>query len=257
MKVNVEVLKALELHKEMFGDELYSELQIPKFEDTSVKKHTGLGNIPTPATKTTKTKILSPSSSPTKEVIDSAVSIPNLREKICNCLKCPLGSSRKSFVFGEGNPEARLMVIGEGPGADEDIQGKPFVGRAGQLLTDILKAIKFSRDEVFIANIVKCRPPANRTPFEDEITACKPYLIKQIELIKPAFILCLGTTAIQALLERKGTLGSFRKNVFDFHGAKMMVTFHPAALLRNPNWKRDTWEDVQALRKLYDDKFPA
>ncbi|MBK7266059.1 MAG: uracil-DNA glycosylase [Ignavibacteriales bacterium] len=257
MKVKEEVLKALELQKEMFGDELYAELQIPKFEDQTVKKQAGLGNLPTAAPTVPPRTVTSLSLSPTKAVIDSTVSIPDLREKISSCLKCPLGPTRKNFVFGEGNPEARLMVIGEGPGADEDIHGKPFVGRAGQLLTDILKAIKFSRDEVFIANIVKCRPPANRTPFENEIESCRPYLIRQIELIKPSFILCLGSTAVQALLERKGTLGSFRKNVYDLYGAKVMATFHPAALLRNPNWKRDTWEDVQALRKLYDEKFPG
>ena len=146
------------------------------------------------------------------------------------------------------------MVIGEGPGADEDMQGKPFVGRAGKLLTDILKAINFERDEVYIANIVKSRPPGNRTPFPSEMDACMPYLLKQVELIKPKLILCLGLTAAKGLLKRNDTLTNFRGKVYDyFSGVKVMVTYHPAALLRNPNWKRGCWEDVQAFRKLYDE----
>ncbi len=145
------------------------------------------------------------------------------------------------------------MVIGEGPGADEDAQGLPFVGRAGKLLTDILKAINFGRDEVYIANVVKCRPPGNRTPLPQEMDSCMPYLRKQIKLIKPKLILCLGLTAAQGLLKRRESLTSMRGKVFDFENVKVMVTFHPAALLRNPNWKRDCWEDVKKFRKLYDE----
>lgn len=257
MNLKEEVVKSLRLQQEQFGDDLYTELHLPKFEK---KEHSAPEKIFVPPAQPQKTvaapKLTGPQY-PSPEVVASSASLDELRGNICNCLKCSLGPLRKNFVFGEGNPNARVMVIGEGPGADEDLQGKPFVGRAGQLLTDILKAIKFSREDVFIANIVKCRPPANRTPFDSEIHECRPYLIRQIELIKPSFILCLGSTAVQAMLERKGTLGSFRKKVFDIHGAQMMVTFHPAALLRNPGWKRDTWEDVQAFRKLYDDKFPS
>ncbi len=257
MNLKDEIIKSLRLQQEQFGDELYTELHLPKFEK---KEHPAPEQIFAPPVQTKQT-VTAPKPAgpqyPTHEVVSASATLEELRQNICNCLKCSLGALRKNFVFGEGNPHARVMVIGEGPGADEDLQGKPFVGRAGQLLTDILKAIKFSREEVFIANIVKCRPPANRTPYDSEIQECRPYLIRQIELIKPSFILCLGSTAVQALLERKGTLGSFRKKVFDIHGAQMMVTFHPAALLRNPGWKRDTWEDVQAFRKLYDDKFPS
>ena len=160
---------------------------------------------------------------------------------------------RNKFVFGSGNPNADVMVIGEGPGAEEDKQGLPFVGRAGQLLTDILKAIKFSREEVFIGNIVKCRPPDNRTPLPEEMETCIPYLAKQIELIKPKLILCLGLTAAKGLLKKKDSLTSLRGQVFEYEGIKTMVTFHPAALLRNPNWKKDCWVDVQKFRKLYDE----
>jgi DNA polymerase len=145
------------------------------------------------------------------------------------------------------------MVIGEGPGAEENKQGLPFVGRAGQLLTDILKAIKFSREEVYIGNIVKCRPPDNRTPLPDEMDTCIPYLKKQIELIKPKMILCLGLTAAKGLLKKKESLTALRGKIFYYDGMKVMVTFHPAALLRNPNWKKDCWEDVKKFRKLYEE----
>jgi DNA polymerase len=171
---------------------------------------------------------------------------------ICNCQKCVLGATRNKFVFGSGNPDADVIVIGEGPGADEDAQGLPFVGRAGRLLTDILKAINFNREDIYIANIVKCRPPGNRTPSPQEMDACLPYLKKQIGLIKPKLILCLGLTAAQGLLKKKDSLTNMRGKVFEFENAKVIVTFHPAALLRNPNWKRDCWEDVKKFRKLYD-----
>ncbi|MEJ2506106.1 MAG: uracil-DNA glycosylase, partial [Ignavibacteriaceae bacterium] len=152
-----------------------------------------------------------------------------------------------------GNPNADVMCVGEGPGAEEDKQGLPFVGRAGQLLTDILKAIKFERDEVYIANIVKCRPPGNRTPLPDEMDTCLPYLRKQYELIQPKLILCLGLTAAKGLLKSRESLTSMRGKIYEFEDAKVMVTYHPAALLRNPNWKRPCWEDLKKFKQLYDD----
>ena len=164
-----------------------------------------------------------------------------------------MGKTRNKFVFGVGNPNAKVMAIGEGPGADEDKLGEPFVGRAGKLLNDILKAIKFTREEIYIANVVKCRPPNNRTPLPNEMDTCMPYLVKQIELIKPKLILCLGLTAAQAILKKKDSLTKMRGEVFEFQNAKVMVTYHPAALLRNPNWKRGCWEDVQKFRKLFDE----
>ncbi len=183
-------------------------------------------------------------------------SISGLEVKINKCEKCSLGKTRKNFVYGTGNPNADVMVIGEAPGADEDEQGLPFVGRAGKLLTDILKAINFSREEIFICNILKCRPPENRNPNPEEILKCEPYLIKQIELIKPKLILCVGTFAGQTMLRVKEPLGKMRGKFYNIKfgntEVKVMVTYHPAALLRNPNWKKPTWEDVQLFRSEYD-----
>lgn len=164
----------------------------------------------------------------------------------------PLDQTRKNPVFGVGNPMADLMVIGEAPGADEDEQGEPFVGRAGQLLTKILEAIQFKREDVYIANILKSRPPNNRDPLPAEVEAHVPVLYKQIALIQPKIILCVGKTSGTTLLNQQTTLGALRQKFHDFHGLPLLVTYHPAALLRNPNWKRPTWEDVQLLRKRYE-----
>ena len=184
----------------------------------------------------------------------SSTSLADLEALIQDCQKCRLGETRNKLVFGKGSPTAGVMVIGEAPGADEDMQGEPFVGRAGQLLTKMLEAINFSRDEVFIANMLKSRPPNNRDPKPDELEACEPYLWKQILLIKPKMILCMGRIAAVSLLKNKETaLGKMRGNVYDFYGVKVMATYHPAALLRNPDWKRPAWEDLQQFRKLYDE----
>ena len=189
----------------------------------------------------------------TKELWESDSNLNDLDRHICTCTKCRLGATRTKFVFGVGNPDADVLVIGEAPGADEDAQGEPFVGRAGQLLNKILAAVNFKREEVYIANILKCRPPNNRRPSPDEVEQCEPYLWKQIELIKPKFILCLGLTAAQTLLKTEESLTSLRASIHNYHGVPTFVTYHPAALLRNPNWKRPAWEDVQKLRKMYDD----
>jgi len=172
---------------------------------------------------------------------------------INNCLNCRLGQTRNQFVFGTGNPNADILIIGEAPGADEDKQGVPFVGRGGKLLTDILKAIDFKREEVFIANIIKCRPPENRRPLEDEVHQCEPYLQKQIELINPKFILALGLTAIDTLLKDKHKMADTRGKLIKYKGRILITTYHPAALLRNPALKKETWKDVQMLRDLYKD----
>jgi len=179
--------------------------------------------------------------------------LPILHDAIHTCMECRLGSTRNSFVFGSGNPNADIMIIGEAPGADEDAQGLPFVGAAGKLLTKILEAIEFSRDEVYIANIIKCRPPENRRPEKDEIAQCEPYLQKQIELIKPAFILALGLTAVNTLFKKNHQMQDIRGKVMNYHGVSLLATYHPAALLRNPNWKKPAWEDVQLLRSMYDE----
>ncbi len=181
-----------------------------------------------------------------------APSLPVLYENIHTCLNCKLGATRTKFVFGVGNPNADLLVIGEALGADEDAQGEPFVGRGGQLLTKILEAVNFSRDEVYIANIIKCRPPENRRPEADEVEQCEPYLYKQIELIQPKLMLALGLTAVNTLLKAKHTMGAIRGKTLEYRGIPLIATYHPAALLRNPEWKRSTWEDVQLVRKMYD-----
>jgi DNA polymerase len=180
-------------------------------------------------------------------------SLDALNQMICNCMKCPLGQTRTKFVFGVGNPKAKLMVIGEAPGADEDKQGEPFVGRAGQLLNKILEAVKFTREEVFICNILKCRPPGNRDPLPSEEDQCVPYLYKQIDIIRPKLILAVGRIAANRLLQKNLSMKELRTQPNEFHGIPFFATYHPAALLRNPNWKHETWEDVQKLRKRYDE----
>lgn len=179
-------------------------------------------------------------------------SLSVLYHRIHTCLRCRLGATRTQFVFGTGNPHAELLIIGEAPGADEDAQGEPFVGRAGQLLNKILEAIHFQREDVYIANIIKCRPPNNRRPEADEVACCEPYLYKQIDLIQPKLILALGLTAVNTLLKTKYTMAAVRGRVLEFRGIPVIATYHPAALLRNPEWKRATWEDVKKLRALYD-----
>lgn len=182
-----------------------------------------------------------------------AETLDHLNTQICTCLKCPLGHTRTKFVFGVGNPHASLVLVGEAPGADEDRQGEPFVGRAGQLLNKILEAIHFQRNEVYICNILKCRPPNNREPQPEEVAECEPYLWKQLELIRPKLILCLGRVAAQVLLKTNESLTSLRGRTHDYRGIPLMVTYHPAALLRNPNWKRPTWEDVQKVKRMVDE----
>jgi DNA polymerase len=182
-----------------------------------------------------------------------AKNLDELNSAICTCMKCPLGATRIKFVFGVGNPNADIVFVGEAPGADEDAQGEPFVGRAGQLLNKILEAIHFKRDEVYICNILKCRPPNNREPQSEEIDQCEPHLWKQLELLQPKIIVCLGRVAGQTLLRTTASLGDLRGKVHSYRGIKLVVTYHPAALLRNPNWKKPTWEDVQWIRKMYNE----
>ena len=183
---------------------------------------------------------------------EQADTVDALYQGHCECTACPLGHKRQHFVFGAGNERADVLFIGEAPGADEDAQGQPFVGAAGQLLTRILKAIDFSRDDVYIANMLKCRPPNNRDPLPEEIAACEPILREQIRLLQPKLICALGRVAGQALLQTTMSLSRLRGQFHDYHGIKLMVTYHPSALLRNPAFKRPTWEDVQLLRREYD-----
>jgi DNA polymerase len=172
-----------------------------------------------------------------------------IREDIGDCTRCKLHAGRTNIVFGVGNPESPLMFVGEGPGADEDQQGIPFVGRAGQLLTQIIKAMGYERDAVYIANIVKCRPPGNRAPEPDEIAACQPFLRRQIEAIKPHVIVALGSTAAQALLGTTQPISRLRGRFHDLDGVRVMPTFHPSYLLRTPSAKREVWEDMKVVMK--------
>jgi uracil-DNA glycosylase len=171
-----------------------------------------------------------------------------LRAEIGDCRRCKLCQGRTNVVFGVGNPQAEVMFVGEGPGRDEDLKGEPFVGRAGQLLNDIItKGMKMKREEVYIANVVKCRPPENRNPEPDEIATCQPFLLKQIDIIKPRIIIALGTFAAQTLLQVKTPISRLRGVWHSYHGVKLMPTLHPAYLLRNPNDKRLVWLDIQAV----------
>ena len=195
-----------------------------------------------------------------KEVLttktESDSRLPDLDEfynSIKNCQLCPLGQTRQNLVFGSGDKRADIMLIGEAPGADEDRIGEPFVGKAGQLLDKILNAIQLSRKDVYIANILKCRPPENRDPLPYEITECELLLHQQIKIIQPKLILVLGRIAAQTLLKTTQPLNRLRGKVHDYNNIKLIVTYHPAALLRYPQYKVQTWEDVKLLRKLYDE----
>ncbi len=177
-----------------------------------------------------------------------AKSLEELRAEIGDCRRCKLWPGRTHLVFGVGNPNAQVMFVGEGPGRDEDLQGEPFVGRAGQLLTDIItKGMGLKRADVYIANVVKCRPPENRNPEPDEVASCEPFLKKQIDLIKPKIIVALGKFAVQCLLQSKQPISRLRGIWHDYHGVKLMPTFHPAYLLRNPGDKKLVWEDIQKV----------
>ncbi len=178
-----------------------------------------------------------------------------VRADIGDCTRCKLhAQGRKQVVFGVGNPQADLMFVGEAPGADEDIQGIPFVGRAGQLLTDIIeKGLKIPRSDVYIANVIKCRPPQNRNPEPDEVATCEPFLFQQIDIIKPKVIVALGKFGAQTLLRTLEPISKLRGRVFEYRGAKLIPTFHPAYLLRNPSSKREVWEDMKLVLKLLDE----
>ena len=174
-------------------------------------------------------------------------SLEVIRGELAGCTRCKLHRRRTNIVFGVGNPHAELVFVGEGPGHDEDVQGIPFVGRAGQLLTQMIIAMGIKREDVYIANVVKCRPPENRTPEKDEIATCLPFLMRQIANINPKAIVCLGSVAAQALLNTNKSISHFRGQWFDFRGAKLMATYHPAYLLRNPHAKPEVWADLKKV----------
>jgi DNA polymerase len=212
---------------------------------------------PTPATSQPASHIVdaavveaSPNVAPLH--LDRAEALAAIKTEIGpDCSRCKLHTlGRTQVVFGVGSPDARLMFVGEAPGGDEDIQGVPFVGRAGQLLTKIIEAIGLTRDEVYIANVIKCRPPQNRNPEPDEVAQCEPFLFRQIDVVQPRVIVALGKFAAQALLRTLDPISRLRGRVFEYRGAKLIPTFHPAYLLRNPGSKREVWEDMKLVRRL-------
>ena len=177
--------------------------------------------------------------------------LDSFKESICTCEKCPLSQTRKNFVFGVGNPQADIVFVGEAPGEQEDLQGVPFVGRAGKLLDKILAAIELKRDDVYICNVLKCRPPKNRDPNASEVEKCEPYLINQLHLINPKLIVALGRISACTMLKTNESLKNMRNQIFTYAGIDLLVTYHPAALLRNPNFKKPAWEDFQLIRDKY------
>ncbi len=189
--------------------------------------------------------------------LEKVTDLSGLRAFIGDCRRCKLWQGRTNLVFGTGNPQAELMFVGEGPGADEDARGEPFVGRAGQILTDIIeRGIGLGRADVYICNVVKCRPPGNRNPEPDEVAACEPFLMRQIELVRPKIIVALGSVAVQSLLKVKTPISRLRGEWHEVHGVPMMPTFHPAYLLRNPADKRLVWADIQKVMKLMGREVP-
>lgn len=244
--INNLLVEALKDQQEIFGDFL--------FERFPMQVRYNSGNRPIEKKTIVTEKVnMDLSENLFLEDFQKAQNVDELYKKISECQKCPLGKTRNKFVYGVGNPTAHAMLVGEAPGADEDKQGEPFVGKAGKLLNNILKAVNLERKEVYIANILKCRPPGNRDPQPFEMETCISYLHKQIDLIKPKIILCLGRVAANGLLNKKLSLSDLRENLYEFNGIKVMATYHPAALLRNPNWKRGCWEDVKKFKKLYDE----
>src|SRR5215467_2747671 len=213
----------------------------------------GVTGVRRPSARAARPPGLGPASTETVPVFSNAAdALKAVQTEIGpDCSRCKLHSlGRKQVVFGVGDPNADLMFVGEAPGADEDIQGIPFVGRAGQLLTKMIEAINLKREQVYIANVIKCRPPGNRNPEPDEIEQCEPFLFRQIEAVRPKVIVALGSFAAKTLLRSEESISRLRGRIYDFHGAKLIPTFHPSFLLRSPDRKRDAWEDLKKARAL-------
>ena len=225
--MNDQKLRYFKQYQELFGNEIF--LQLKNYSiigDNSQKK---------------------------KKRKSNSYDLISFNDEIKNCLKCDLGKTRKNFVFGVGDFNASLLLVGEAPGEQEDLSGEPFVGRAGKLLDKMLSAINRSREnDVFICNVLKCRPPDNRDPSKEEISKCEPYLVNQIDLIQPKLIVALGRVAGKTLLGVDKSLKDMRNTIHSYHGTNLIVTYHPAALLRNSNWKPDAWNDFKWIRTLID-----
>jgi DNA polymerase len=198
-----------------------------------------------------------PASTPLPTINNKSAALDAIREDIGDCTRCRLSKGRKQIVFGVGNLDADIMFVGEGPGADEDEQGEPFVGRAGQLLNNMITAMGIKRQDVYIANVVKCRPPGNRTPERDECDTCGPFLMKQIEAVQPKIIVALGAVAAKYLLGVNDSMANLRGQIYDFKNTKLAVTYHPAYLLRDPRQKAEAWKDLQMVMKYLGMKVPS
>jgi DNA polymerase len=225
-------------------------LLIPVVQESSLPKSAPKPKLEPVKTSTPLRDILPPPTGPSLfEAVDKVKddTLLKIREDIGDCTRCRLHKGRHKIVFGDGNPKAELVFIGEGPGADEDMQGLPFVGRAGKLLTQMIEAMGLQRKDVYICNVVKCRPPENRAPEPDEVTTCSPYLLRQIDVIQPKVIVCLGAVAAKTLLETTRGISQFRGEWLQWRGRKLMATYHPAYLLRNPNAKGEVWKDLQKV----------
>ena len=240
----------------------YQEIGIDGISrDVKWREREGEGQVPTPNAQLPTAN----AQPPDPRVQDNGVaaqplvwSLKAIREDIGDCTRCKLSTlGRRQVVFGVGNPDADLMFVGEAPGADEDVQGEPFVGRAGQLLTKMIEAMGFRRGDVYIANVVKCRPPGNRNPEPDEIESCEPFLFRQIETIRPKVIVALGAFAARTLLKTQDPISRLRGRVYDYHGAKLIPTFHPSFLLRSPGQKKYAWEDLKQALTVMDREPPA
>ncbi len=223
----------------------------PVVEEPSLPKREPKSALP--ATVSVSTHKLEPLPVPAGPSLFEAINkienetLPLIRENLGECTRCKLHKTRKKIVFGDGNPNAQLVFVGEGPGADEDAQGLPFVGRAGKLLTQMIEAMGLQRKDVYICNVVKCRPPENRQPEKDEVEECSPFLLRQIDTIAPKVIVCLGSTAAQTILQTNRGISHFRGEWLEFRGRKLMATYHPAYLLRNPAAKSEVWKDLQKV----------
>ena len=228
--------------------EFFAELGVTHLQ---VEQDLGTKPAPEPAAKPVEAAQAheTAAAEPPVVVAPSWLSLEEIRSELGDCQRCKLHSTRRQIVFGVGSPNADLMFVGEAPGADEDAQGVPFVGRAGQLLTRIIEAIGLRREDVYIANILKCRPPQNRNPEDDEVKSCHPFLLRQIESVKPMIIVTLGKYASQTLLKSTVAISRLRGNFHDYHGTRLMPTFHPSYLLRNRSAKIDVWKDVQKVRE--------
>lgn len=241
----------LQWYKLVYGDSIHIDGQIVSEGDITLPQAAPVNSPSKPAQSVKRT--IRPPRKAGKREPQRSPELEAFYQEIKDCQRCPLAKTRTNFVFGSGHPQAKVMFIGEAPGHEEDLQGIPFVGRAGKLLDKMLQAIGLSREDVYIANVLKCRPPGNRDPLPDEIGACEPYLKKQLEIIRPKVLVALGRVSGKVLTREEKSLRDLRENPNDYQGIPLIVTYHPAALLRNPLWKQNAWEDFKRIKKIAGD----